>query len=336
MIGPLAMAAIVGFSAAPGRAAESPDPTIRDSSAGGTLQGRWVDGTFTGTMGSRRYQLYVPGGYDPARRHMLVVMLHGCTQDPADFARGTRIAEHAERGGFLALLPEQPETANPKKCWNWYEPANQARGAGEPAMLDGIISQVMRDHAVDPARVHLAGISAGAAMASLMAVAYPERFASIALHSGMAWRPATDVMSALGVMARGAADADSLGAAALTAMGDRARVIPTLVVHGGKDVVLNPTNGRQTARQWVITNTRASRGAPLAASVTTGETKGYTWTRTCHRATAGACIVEEWTVNELGHAWSGGSSAGTFTDEHGPDMTAQILRFFGEHPLAVR
>lgn len=330
------MAAIVGLSAAPVRAAETSGPDPTHPSPSSAQSGRWVEGTFTNTAGTRRYQLYVPGRYDPARRHMLVVMLHGCTQDPADFARGTRIAEHAERGGFLALLPEQPETANPKKCWNWYEPANQARGAGEPSILDGIITQVMRDHAIDSARVHLAGISAGAAMASLMTVAYPERFASIALHSGMAWRPATDVMSALGVMARGAADADTLGAAALAAMGDRARVVPTMVVHGSKDAILNPLNGTQTTRQWVLTNTRAPRGGPLTASATTGETKGYHWTRTCHRAAAGPCVVEEWIVTELGHAWSGGSAAGTFTDERGPDITAEMLRFFGEHPMGAR
>jgi poly(hydroxyalkanoate) depolymerase family esterase len=336
MMGPLAMAAIVGLSAAPVRAAEDSGPDTTHPSTANGQTGRWIEGTFTSPMGTRRYQLYVPGGYDPARRHMLVVMLHGCTQDAADFARGTRIAEHAERGRFLALLPEQPETAHPKKCWNWYEPANQSRGAGEPAMLDGIISQVMRDRAVDSTRVHLAGISAGAAMASLLAVAYPERFASIALHSGMAWRPATDVMTALAVMGRGAADADTLGGAALAAMGDRARVVPALVVHGSKDVVLNPLNGKQTTRQWIITNTRAPRGGPLTASVTAGTTNGYHWTRACHRSGAGACVVEEWIVDELGHAWSGGSAAGTFTDEHGPDLTAEMLRFFGEHPLPAR
>ncbi len=334
-MGPLAMAAIVGLSAAPVRAAEDSGGASRDPSGGSAQSGHWIAGNYSSTVGSRRYQLYVPGGYDPTRRHMLVVMLHGCTQDPADFARGTRIAEHAEREKFLALLPEQPETANPKKCWNWYEPAHQGRSAGEPAMIDGIISQVVRGHAVDSARVHLAGISAGAAMASLMAVAYPERFASIALHSGMPWRPATDVMSALAVMARGVTDADTLGAAALAAMGERARVIPTMVVHGAKDVVLNPVNGTQAAQQWIVTNTRASRAAPLAPTGKAGETKGYHWTRTCHAAAAGPCVVEEWVVSELGHAWSGGSSAGTFTDEHGPDITAEMLRFFAEHPLRV-
>src|SRR5690349_16333449 len=145
--------------------------------------GRWIDGAFSNSAGTRNYKLYVPGSYDPKKRHMLVVLLHGCTQDPDDIARGTRIAEHAEREGFLALLPEQPASANPKKCWNWYDPAHQARDAGEPSLIDGMTATVMHDYAVDPARVHLAGISAGAGMASLVAVAYPERWASLALHS---------------------------------------------------------------------------------------------------------------------------------------------------------
>ena len=294
--------------------------------------GGWVDGSFTNPGGTRRYRLYVPGSYDPAKRHMLVVLLHGCTQDPDDLARGTRIAEHAEREGFLALLPEQPASANPKKCWNWYDPAHQARDAGEPSLLDGMTAQVARDYAVDPARIHLAGISAGAGMASLVAVAYPERWASLALHSGLAWRPATSVMEALGAMAKGVADPDALGVAAHAAMGSRARAIPVLVVHGGKDAVVNPVNGRQGARQWIVTDQRALGVERLAAEESSGEENGYHFTRAVHRDGGGRTIVEEWVVQELGHAWSGGSREGTFTDEHGPDVTREMVRFFREHP----
>jgi poly(hydroxyalkanoate) depolymerase family esterase len=294
--------------------------------------GQPVSGSFESPAGARRYQLFVPRGYDAARRHPLVVLLHGCTQDASDLARGTRIAEHVEREQVIALLPEQPETANPKKCWNWYDAAHQARGAGEPAIIADLTDHVMREYAVDPSRVHLAGVSAGAAMASLVAVAYPERYASVALHSGLAWRPATNVMAALAAMAKGVEDADAVGMAAHAAMGDRARVVPALVIHGGRDAVVNPTNGRQAARQWVTTNARAL-GAALSAVDTRGETGGYAWTRTCHSAAGGACVVEEWFVPELGHAWSGGSREGTFTDERGPDATRELLRFFREHPM---
>lgn len=296
--------------------------------------GHWIAGAFSNPAGTRSYKLYLPGSYDPAKRHMLVVLLHGCTQDPDDIARGTRIAEHAEREGFLVLLPEQPASANPKKCWNWYEPAHQARGAGEPSLIDGMTAQVQRDYPVDPARVHLAGISAGAGMASLVAVAYPERWASLALHSGLAWRAATNVMEALAAMAKGAAaDADALGAAAHEAMGSRARVIPTLVVHGGKDAVVDPVNGAQGARQWAVTDALALGVKELGgAERTSGEENGYAFARSVRRDASGATVVEELTVCELGHAWSGGSAAGTFTDERGPDATREIVRFFNEHP----
>jgi len=295
--------------------------------------GQAVRGSFESAAGAWRYTLYVPNGYDPARRYPLVVLLHGCTQDAGDLARGTRIAEHVEREGVLALLPEQPERANAKKCWSWYDAAHQSRDAGEPAIIAGMTARVMREYSVDTSRVHLAGISAGAAMASLVAVAYPERYASLAMHSGLAWRPATDVMAALTAMARGVDGAAQLGAAAYSAMGERARVIPTLVLHGGRDAVVNPLNGQQAAQQWASTNSRALGGVALTAQATPGETGGYSWTRTCHAAAAGPCVVEEWMVPELGHAWSGGSRDGTFTDERGPDATREMLRFFREHPM---
>ncbi len=291
-----------------------------------------VSRTFESAAGARRYQLYLPRGYDAARRYPLVVLLHGCTQDAADLARGTRIAEHVEREDVIAVLPEQPEGANPKKCWNWYDPAHQARDAGEPAIIAGITDAVIRGHAVDPARVHLGGMSAGAAMASLVAVAYPERYASVALHSGLVWRTATTVTAALAAMAKGVEDADSVGVAALAAMGAWRRPVPALVIHGGKDAVVNAANGRQAARQWAVTNARALGAALADARISKGETNGFAWTRECHMA-GGVCVVEEWLVPELGHAWSGGSREGTYTDERGPDATREMLRFFREHPM---
>jgi poly(hydroxyalkanoate) depolymerase family esterase len=312
--------------------AAGPAAPVRAAGPEPAAVGRWVESTYAGAAGSRRYKLYVPGSYDPARRHMLVVLLHGCTQDADDLARGTRVAEHAEREGFLALLPEQPVSANPKKCWNWYDPAHQRRDAGEPALVAGITERVMTDYAVDPARVHLAGISAGAAMASLVAVAYPERYASLALHSGLAWRPATDVTGALGAMMKGAADPDALGAQALEAMGARARAVPALIIHGGRDAVVDPANGRQGARQWAVTDARALGVASLATVESAGQGGGYSWTRTCYSGVT-RCLVEELVVHELGHAWSGGSREGTFTDERGPDATGEMVRFFREHPM---
>ncbi|MGH7720347.1 MAG: extracellular catalytic domain type 1 short-chain-length polyhydroxyalkanoate depolymerase [Gemmatimonadaceae bacterium] len=311
-------------------------PAVSVRTAGG-----WVDGTFTNATGSRRYRLYVPEGNAPTGGRMLVVLLHGCTQDAGDFARGTRVARHADRDGFLALLPEQPVTAHPKKCWNWYEPAHQARDAGEPSLIADLTRHIAREYGADSARVHLAGISAGAAMASLVAVAYPELYASLALHSGLPWRAATGVASALGAMGKGVPDADALGSAAFEAMPDGARAIPALVIHGAKDAVASPLNSRQSARQWAVTNARALGAPPPAASgpagrETSGETAGYRWTRTCHLSAVDRCVVEELVVHELGHAWSGGSREGTYTDERGPEAMSEIVRFFRENPMPGR
>ena len=312
-------------------------------SAGAVAPGHWVSGEFANAAGTRKYRLYLPAGYDTARKHMLVVLLHGCTQDAADIARGTRIAEHADRDGFIALLPEQPEGANAKKCWNWYDPAHQSRDAGEPSLIAGMTAKVTGDYAVDPDRVHLAGISAGAGMAALVAVAYPETYASVAFHSGIAWKAATNVMAALGVMAKGpsAAEADALGAQAAAAMGMRKRAIPALVIHGGSDKVVNPANAAALARQWTRMNAsvRASDDQSIALQAgaesndRSGETSGYHWTRASFGA--GSEVVDELIVAELGHAWSGGSTTGTFTDEHGPDATAEMIAFFRAHPRAA-
>jgi poly(hydroxyalkanoate) depolymerase family esterase len=232
------------------------------------------------------------------------------------------------------LVPEQPASANAKKCWNWYDPVHQARGTGEPALIAGITDQVMQQYSIDPARVHLAGISAGAAMVSIVAVAYPERYASIAVHSGLAWGAASDVMGALGAMAKGVPDADLLGAAAFKAMGARARAIPALVIHGGSDAVLVPANGRQAARQWAVTDARALGIDSLAPGVgESGVWNGYHWTRTTLVDTSGAVVVQEMSVLELGHAWSGGSKEGTFTDERAPDVTTDVVRFFIAQPM---
>ena len=213
---------------------------------GAAAPGRFVEGAFTSDAGTRRWKLWVPSGYDAARRYPMVVLLHGCTQDPDDIARGTRATSHADSGGVLVLLPEQPESANPKKCWNWYDPAHQRRDAGEPSLIAGMTRHVMQDWAVDPQRVYLAGISAGAAMASVVAISYPDVYAAVALHSGIPYRAATNVMEGVGVMAKGAADTVRLARQAYEAMGTRARTIPAIIVQGEADPVVRSVNALQT------------------------------------------------------------------------------------------
>jgi poly(hydroxyalkanoate) depolymerase family esterase len=270
-------------------------------------------------------------------------MLHGCTQDPDDLARGTRITEHADRNGFLVLLAEQPASANVKKCWNWYDPGNQRRDAGEPALIAGMTRQVASEWAVDTQRVSLAGISAGAAMASVVAVAYPELFTAVGLHSGIPYGAATNVMEGVSAMKNGVADTRRLAQMAHDAMGSRARPIPVIIVQGAADPVVRPINAVHTRDLWLAMNALA-RGSGSAGSDTAGYRRveahvgGLDAITECHgrRLADGGCEVATLTVAGLGHAWSGGSKLGTFTDERGPDATDAIVRFLLAHHMPAR
>jgi poly(hydroxyalkanoate) depolymerase family esterase len=312
------------------------------AAARSTAPGRFVDGAFTSDAGTRRWRLWVPSGYDAAKRHALVVMLHGCTQDPNDLARGTRVTEHADRRDILVLLPEQPVSANVKKCWSWYDPANQQRDAGEPALIAGMTRQVMGDWAVDPQRVYLGGISAGAAMAALVAVSYPDVYAAVALHSGIPYRAAANVMEGVSAMTTGAPDTPRLARAAYEAMGARARPIPAIIVQGAADPVVKPINALHTRDLWLAMNALARRAAPEMVSSPATPTRrtetqagGLDVVTECYDTATGECEVEMLTVAGLGHAWSGGSKLGTFTDERGPDATAEMLRFLLAHRMSA-
>ncbi len=254
-----------------------------------------VRATFMNAQGSRELLVFMPSSLpsEPERRSM-VVMLHGCAQTADDMARGTRMNAAAERERFIVVYPEQPSSANPQRCWNWFLPDNVTRDEGETALLAGLIDSVARAHGVR--RVSLVGMSAGAAMAANLAVAYPERYAALALHSGIPAFAAKDVMGAIAAMRQGPTEADELGAAALVAMGSRARPIPVIALHGSDDKVVSPSNLEATVRQWTVVN-------------------------------GGKGVVKKVLLDGVGHAWSGGSADGTFTAPTGPDATGMIAAF---------
>jgi poly(hydroxyalkanoate) depolymerase family esterase len=297
---------------------------------------RIVTGTFTGAEGTRAWRLAVPSRHDRAQSRAMLVMLHGCLQDAADIARGTRFDDIAEAEGILVLYPEQPESANPRKCWNWFDQANQSRDGGEPALLAALIAQVGAQHGADPARIHLAGVSAGAAMAGLLAVAYPERYASLSSASGIAWRAAPDVMRALTVMQQGAGEGLPDVTAMLAAMGERARAFPVLVVHGRADQVVSVRNAEETARQFVALHDalggRSKLPSLVPAELPATQANGYTVRERQWRDAAGTPLVSLVVVDELGHAWSHGAPAGTFTDVSGPDISVRIGAFVARVP----
>ncbi len=292
-------------------------------------QGRVLAGTFRNGAGERRYLLYVPRSPRREERVPLVVVLHGCTQDANDIMRGTRFNAAAERRRLFVLYPEQPVSAHPNKCWNWYDSTHHSRDAGEPSLIAELTRSIVSEYALDSTRVYLAGISAGAAMASLVAAAYPDIYAALALHSGVAYAAATTAAMALHVMQRGVADALVSAHAARDAMGARARAVPALVIHGAADAVVTPLNGEQAAEQWAETNRIALGAAGRRVEQDEMPEKGRQrpYRRVRHVTEDGRELVSAVFVHGLGHAWSGGSSAGTYTDARGPRATDQIVEF---------
>jgi poly(hydroxyalkanoate) depolymerase family esterase len=294
----------------PGRAKQGTPPAPMPQGA------RFLAGTFAVAAGSRDYKLYIPGisGGGPLP---MVVMLHGCTQSPDDFAAGTRMNALAEEQGFLVLYPAQPRSANAQKCWNWFSPGDQRRDQGEPSLIAGMVRQVMRDHAVDPRRVYVAGLSAGGAAAAVMGQAYPDLFAAIGVHSGLACGAASDVPSAFTAMRQGAPRPD-VGR----------RLVPTIVFHADQDSTVHARNADQVIAQ------SAAAADGLRRKVERGQvTGGHAYTRTVHSDAAGLALLEQWLVHGGGHAWSGGSPSGSYTDQRGPDASLAMLRFFLRHRL---
>ena len=302
------------------------------------ISDEFLAGVFRSDAGERRYKLFRPSvaSLPEVGQRTLVVVLHGCTQDADDIARGTRFNSRAAIDGFIVLYPEQPVAANDRKCWNWFIPSQIGRAGGEVRILGEMTAALAKAEGIDPRRIFLTGISAGAAMAANLAVAYPDLFAAVAMHSGLAAGAAVDMASALAAMASGARDTDALGAAAFRTMGAHARVVPVMVVQGSADPAVSVRNLATTARQWVVTNALAAGAAtpseptiiPPPASVARSE--ALVGSR--YALADGTVLAETWRVEGLGHAWSGGSSEGSFTDPKAPDATALILDFFSRHP----
>jgi poly(hydroxyalkanoate) depolymerase family esterase len=276
--------------------------------------GQFLSGSFSADAGTRGYRLYVPA-HKAEGAPALVVMLHGCQQNPDDFAAGTRMNALAEASGCLVLYPEQTRSANHSNCWNWFEAPHQQRELGEPSILAGMTREVMREHGVDPAKVYVAGLSAGGAMAAILGATHPELYAAIGVHSGLPVGSAHDLMSALNAM-KGARGSKKRQGAALH------RTVPAIVFHGDQDATVHPSNGQAIAHQF----------APQASLRQVeqrgqgGAGRGYTRTSTLDGADR--VVAEHWVVHGAGHAWAGGSTAGSYADPAGPDASAEMLRFF--------
>jgi poly(hydroxyalkanoate) depolymerase family esterase len=279
-------------------AAARPAPPLR---VPGTLLRR----SYADPHGERSYLLYVPTGYEPATPVPLVVMLHGGTQGVEEFAASTGMLDLAERHTFLVAYPEQSRQANPMGYWNWFQPGDQHRDGGEPALIAGIAREIRSGHAVD--RAFVAGFSAGGAMAAVLATTHPDLFDAAAVHSGLPARCAGDVASAF------------------AAMRDPVRGVPTsvplIVFHGDADPTVHVGNADRLLDQYAGATAAADTHEPVA---------GRRFTRTEYVDGAGRTVAERWIVHGMSHAWSGGPAGGSYTDPDGPDAAAEMIRFFAE------
>ena len=270
-----------------------------------------------------RYRLYIPAATGPAVAMPLLVMLHGCKQDSDDFARGTAMNEVAAREGCMVLYPEQLRRSNSMGCWNWFDPAHQKRGAGEPEVIASMVRHVASSHPVDASRVYIAGLSAGGAMAALMGELYPELFAAVGVHSGLGAHSAHDVTSALRAMRNGGAPATPAGAAP---------AVPTIVFHSLDDKTVTARNGDAVvSRQVTAHETRGMRLVAEQKPCGADEAQGRATTRTAWVDADGNARLEKWVLRGAPHAWSGGNTAGSFTDASGPKASEAMVKFFLHH-----
>ncbi|MCV2351808.1 alpha/beta hydrolase family esterase [Paucibacter sp. Y2R2-4] len=286
---------------------------------------------FSNAAGSRAYKVYMPKAASATPRAM-VVMLHGCTQTADDFAAGTQMNRLADTHGFLVLYPEQAAHANTSKCWNWFQPQDQLRGDGEPSLIAGITSKVASENGVDPLRIFVAGLSAGAAMAVVLGETYPDLFAGIGSHSGLPYGSAHDIPSAMVAMKGGRggiAGLHSLGQAPVNMSRSATQSVPIIVFHGDRDHTVQQSNSHVIVQQ--ARDAYGSEPSQDALHVGTrfGVAEGgRRFSREIHTDALGQARIENWTLHGAGHAWSGGHASGSYTDVAGPDASAEMVRFF--------
>ncbi|MDB5803778.1 MAG: esterase, depolymerase family protein [Betaproteobacteria bacterium] len=282
---------------------------------------QFLEGSFTAHGLTKKYKLFVPGNL-PAEGMPLVVMLHGCTQDPDDFALGTQMNMQAAANGFVVLYPAQGRDANPNRCWNWFSVSDQGRGKGEPGLIADMAQAIVEEYALDAGRVYVAGLSAGGAMAAILAETYPDIFAAAGIHSGLPAQAAGNMMAALAVMRNGKSESGP-------DRGTIARPIPMIVFHGDADSTVNPQNGHAlVARQLHRAGKAGTYDGRPATTEAASADGGASFKVSRYVDTNGAPLVEFWEVHGAGHAWMGGSDQGSYTDAHGPDASAKMVEFF--------
>lgn len=308
-----------GFNRVQLREAAIIDAEVVEETAPGPAQ--FLKNSLRNHAGSRDYKIFIPGAYNKTNNpaHPLIVMLHGCKQNPDDFAMGTQMNEIAEEHGCIVVYPAQAQAKNMSNCWNWFSASNQQRDQGEPSIIADITRRVMDEYNVDRARVYVTGLSAGGAMAAIMGTSYPEIFAAVGVHSGLAVGAAHDVASAFGAMQNGASQTLKSNS------GDHSLAPPIIVFHGDADQTVHPKNAAQILSQFMPNNAANEVETILQNDQAIN---GMRYSQTVYRNPAGSIIAENWLVYGAGHAWSGGSASGSYTNTKGPDASREMVRFF--------
>jgi len=295
--------------------------------------GQFLSKRFSGAVGSRDFKLYVPSSYNGSPLP-LVIMLHGCTQDPDDFALGTRANRWAELTPCLVAYPKQVQRANAHRCWNWFNPLDQRAGAGEPAIIAGITKKIAAEYAVDVQRVYVAGLSAGGAMAAIMGETYPHVFAAVGVHSGLPAGAAKSISAALSVMKTGrSVTSSSTSFQQAGKPASNGRVVPMIVIHGDADRTVNPINATQIVEDALETRRVINGTQPLEPQVQTIEatTTQHGYRLTNYLDAGGLSTIQQWEILDAGHTWVGGNPSGTYTAARGPDAMRAMLDFFAQH-----
>ncbi|KAF3996384.1 PHB depolymerase family esterase [Glaciimonas immobilis] len=317
--------------------AEQHSPTSDKARSDTTVPGQFLSKSFTNQAGTRTYRLYIPSTYK-GQAMPLMVMLHGCTQNADDFAKGTGMNAVAEESQCFVVYPNQTQAANSSKCWNWFKSVDQQRDQGEPSIIAGITQTVIDDYKLDAGKVYVAGLSAGGAMAIIMGTAYPDMYAAVGVHSGLPYAAAHDLPSALAAMKGSAAPAFNQRSA-----NAQLKSIPIIVFHGDRDATVSPRNSETLMAQSVpeylddelAQKGEAGKGGKPVVIVEEGKVpNGHTYTRTSHHDRNGRAMGEHWLIHGAGHAWAGGSKTGSYTDGRGPDATREMMRFFSTQSRA--
>ncbi len=306
-----------------------------------------------------RYRLFVPENVHPEHPAPLIVALHGCQQNARDFAIGTGLDEAVSRYGALALYPEQSKSANTSGCWNWFLPEHQTGQGGEPAAIVRLIQKVSGQHKIDANRIYVVGLSAGGAMAAILGEQNPDVFAGVGIMAGVALHASHDVASAFAAMSGnkkmqakaplpGSQALSKMIAAKLPSLQGISKFMPqrqngfmqqpkiiaspalpasaynrlrVMIWAGANDSTVAPANADELAHQYArllglndapTLQRSGERGATIAG-----------W-----EDAAGTVRIELWTVEGMGHAWSGGRAQGSYTFPQGPDATRCMLSFF--------